>query len=142
MEESFNYLKKENKILNEKLKENGNRLDINIFKIEIKNLKELSKQTQTENSRKEKELNDLIIELKKKIYDYEEIFKNLQPNKKGSFTKNNFYYSVNNVNNGNLVLNNLNTNNSISGNVKISENGNDNNNTSNREKFEMFVSNE
>lgn len=141
MEESFNSLKKENKILNDKLRGYGDKIDINILKNEIKNLKETSKQMQNESSRKEKELNDLIIDLKKKIYDYEEIFKSLQSNNKaGSFTKNNFYYSVNNVNNGNLILNNLNTNNSSSGNIKISEyETNNNNSTSNHDKFEKFV---
>jgi len=140
MEESFNNLKKENKILNDKLKGFSDKFDINILKIEIKNLKELTKQMQTENSRKEKELSDLIIDLKKKIYDYEEIFKSLQSNKSGNFTKNNFYYSVNNVNNGSLVLNNINTNNSNSGNIKISEYEiNNNNSTSNHDKFEKIV---
>ena len=141
MEESFNSLKKENKILNDKLRGYGDKIDINILKNEIKNLKEISKLTQSENSRKEKELNDLIIDLKKKIYDYEEIFKSLQANKAGTFTKNNFYYSVNNVNNGNMILNNLNTNNSNSGNIKISEyeTNNNNNSTSNHDRFEKFV---
>jgi len=139
MEESFTNLKKENKILNDKLRGYGDKIDINILKNEIKNLKDLSKQMQNENSKKEKELNDLILDLKKKIYDYEEIFKSLQSSKSGSFTKNNFYYSVNNVNNGNLILNNLNTNNSNSGNIKISEYDTNNNSTSNHDKFEKFV---
>lgn len=142
MEEGINHLKRENKVLNDKLKEYGNKSDVNVLKNEIKNLKELSKQMQSENNRKEKELNDLIIDLKKKVYDYEEIFKNLQSNKAGNFTKNNFYYSVNNVNNGNLILNNLHTNNSNNGNIKLNENENNNNNNksaNNQEKFEIFV---
>lgn len=140
MEECFSNLKKENKLLNDKLRGYGDKLDINVLKNEIKCLKELSKQTQSENSRKEKELTELVADLKKKIHDYEEIFRSLQSNKSGSFTKNNFYYSVNNVSNGNLILNNLNTNNSISGNNKMSEYENNNNiSTSNHDKFEKFV---
>lgn len=141
MEESIHNIKKENKTLTDKLKGFGDKLDINALKTEIKNLKELSKHMQSENSRKEKELNDSIADLKRKIHDYEEMFKSLQSSKAGGFTKNNFYYSVNNVNNGNLILNNLNTNNTNGGNIKISEyESNNNQSTGNHDKFEKFVS--
>jgi len=138
IEENIMNLKRENKMLIEKLK-GYDKSDINNLKIEIKNLKDISKQMESENNRKEKELNDLIVELKKKIFDYEEILKNLH-SKGNNFTKNNFYYSVNNINNGSLILNNLNTNNSSNGNIKISEYESNNNiSTTNHDKFEKYV---
>jgi hypothetical protein len=137
IEENISNLKRENKLLLEKSKITGDKNDIINLKNDIKNLKELNKQMQNENSKKEKEFNDLIVDLKKKITEYEEILKGLQIIKNNNFTKNNFYYSVNN-NTGNMILNNVNNNSNI-GNIKISEFDPYNENTTNQEKFVFLI---
>jgi hypothetical protein len=125
--------KKENKILIEKLK-GCDRTDINDLKNEIKVLKERSKLMQIENNNKQKELNDSIADLKRKLIDYEDIYKNYQNNKLNPITKNNFYYSVNNVSNGNMIMNN-----NSNGNLKLTENEGNNISTTNHEKFVIFI---
>lgn len=161
MENNLLNSKKEIKVLQEKVKKYETKSgvgEINVLKNEIKNLKELKKQIELENNRKEKELNETIFDLKKKIIELEETNKNSQKTKQNKITKNNFFYNVNNNSNGNVILNNngISSNQNLHSNFNCNSKGNRHNisigdvkeseneinllgNNNNQDKFEKIV---
>lgn len=76
--ENYNQIKKDNKNLIEKFKkldDSKKENEITILKAENKNLKDILKRKEKDFEKIDKDFNDKIIELNKKIVSYEEILK-------------------------------------------------------------------
>lgn len=83
--EYYNQIKKENRYLVEKIKkleDTKKENEIIILKAENKNLKDIINKKEAEFNQIEKDFNDKINELNKKILNYEELFKFHQTSKK------------------------------------------------------------
>ncbi len=172
MENNMSIVRKEFKNMQERLKKSEGKNyigEINDLKNEIKNMKEINKIIEKENNKKEKELNDLIFDLKKKVLEYEDFIKGINntnnnnnsmlkikggnyKNLNNSVKNNNAFsyaYNSNNITNNNTGNINLNKSNPNILNINkakintsiegIKESDQEGNN--NQEKFEKIVKN-